>query len=233
MIAARPRYNLGLRSPAGLLVELHWKTDADFPVEGSGGAWWDGLPRVPLGSASVRAFSPAERLLVLCVHGGKHRWESLGWLVDVAELLRGAPEADWNGIARHARMLGCGRRVGVALALARDLLGAKLPPAALACVDAPAERLASRLRTLVLAPEPAIPPQLLALRLALAMHEGIRPRLRHALEAVFHPTLVEWLRWPLPRALFGLYPLLRVSRLVTKYGRRVFERREGSRKLQV
>lgn len=233
LIAARPRYNLGLRSPAGLLVELHWKSDADFPVEGSGAAWWDAAARTRVGTVAARVFTPEELLLVLCIHGAKHRWESLGWLVDVAELLRRGPALDWDAIARRARGLRCARRVGAGLALARDLLGADLPHGARACVDTGAEALAGRLGPSILAAAPEIPPQLQALRLSLAMHESVRLRVRHALETVFHPTLAEWLRWPLPRSLFGLYPALRVWRLAAKYGRRALGRLTARGKLQV
>ena len=36
----------------------------------------------------VPALPDRELLLILCLHGTKHFWSSLGWLVDVAELIR-------------------------------------------------------------------------------------------------------------------------------------------------
>jgi hypothetical protein len=40
---------------------------------------------------------------------------------------------------------------------------------------------------------------------------------RHGINTVLAPSLVEWSRWPLPRALFFLYPALRLMRLTRKY----------------
>ena len=47
---------------------------------------------------------PADVLLVaLCVHGAKHVWERLGWIVDVAELIAAAPGARLGRGARPRR----------------------------------------------------------------------------------------------------------------------------------
>ena len=224
MIAARPQYHLAMRSPAGLLVELHWKTDPDFPIERDDDAWWESAPRVRFEETAVRAFTPEERMLVLCLHGSKHRWECLGWLVDVAELLARDGALEWNRIADRAHRLGCARRVGTGLWLAQEVLGCALPPGSEALADDPAVAAVSgELARGLLSPDPAVPPQARALRLNLAMLDRPRQRIRLVAETVLHPSLVEWMQWPLPRALFFLYPALRVVRLSAKYSRRVME----------
>jgi hypothetical protein len=66
----------------------------------------------------------------------------------------------------------------------------------------------------------------------LAQQERPAERIRHVRNVVFLPSLVEWTRWPLPRALFFAYPLLRIGRLVGKHSRRLFEGAISRRKLQ-
>jgi hypothetical protein len=217
-------------SGEGPPVELHWKTDPDSPVERLGDeAWWreagtiDGLP----------TFRDEDLLLVLCIHGSKHFWSSLGWLVDVAELLRSAREVDWCRFAARAQSLGAARRVGLGLRLASDLLQAPLPePCEALARRADVERLAVRLQVGMLAAEPRLPGAWESTRLRSSMYETWSGSIRDLLRTVCLPSLVEWTRWPLPRPLFFAYPALRMGRLAGKYARRGLETAFGRRKLQ-
>jgi hypothetical protein len=214
------QYHLVLvRTADGMRVELHWKTDPDVPVEEDTDAWWEARPRVPFQGIGIRAFAPRELLLVLALHGSKHHWSSLSWLVDVAELLRQQPDLDWDWVFARARALGATRRLALGLHLAHRLLDAPLPAAvaaqAAAAPQVPA--LAKRIRTGLVADEPRPLGPLARLRLDLALHEGLRRKAAHALHLLFAPSLAEWLRWPLPRGLFFLYAPLRVGRLVGKH----------------
>jgi hypothetical protein len=213
--------------PGGPIVELHWKTDVDYPVERTGDeAWWMGLPSMQLQGETIRAFPEHELLLVLCLHGAHHYWVSLGWLVDVAEILRRSPGIDWQWIYATAARLSCERRLGLGLHLAEELLDAPLPHAVIERIAADCE-IASlsafitgtlfdarfhRLETLA------------NLRFNLRLYERRVERLRHVADSLLAPSLVEWTRWPLPRALFLLYPPLRLARLTSKHARGLFAR---------
>jgi hypothetical protein len=217
------QYHLVIRSECGrFLVELHWRTDPDFPVERlDDERWWERTGSMVMNGAAVRVLAPDELLMVLCLHGSKHHWASLGWLVDVAELLRRVPEPDWRALGERSEALGCTRRLGVGLALCESLLGLRLPEAARRIAQGPgiknlAESLASGLFH-VAAPEPSVDQ---ALRMSLALFERTDHRIRHCVRTVFSPSLVEWSAWPLPRSLFFLYPPLRIARLSSKYLRR-------------
>ena len=214
-LGSAAQYHLVLRhGETGLLVELHWRSDRDFPVERDDPAWW---------SAAARdGVSREDLLILLCVHGTKHYWRSLGWLVDVAELVRcGGEDLDWEAVTTRARELGCGLRLGVGLRLARELLDVPLPPPAVPVAGAVGvEALAHRLEAWALDSGALSLTPWSALRLDMACCEGARQRLRVVGWSLFAPSLVEWSRWPLPRALAFLYPPLRVGRLAAKYGRR-------------
>jgi hypothetical protein len=217
-IASGAQYHLVLRSPAlGHLVELHWKTDTDFPVERLD------HPRGREGGAGVglHRFCAEDLLLVLCIHGSKHGWSSLGWLVDVAELLAAKDAMDWARFCGRAQALGCSRRVGVGLRLANELLGAPLAsaPRGLAA-RADVARAAVAILPGILATEPDSPGPFQGLALCLALAEDPRERIRLVYRAVCLPSLVEWMRWPLPRRLFFAYPLIRVGRLFAKHSLR-------------
>ena len=199
-------------------VELHWKTDPDFPVERDDDAWWAGLGRAPLDEASVRCFAPRELLLILCLHGSRHWWGSLGWLVDVAEMVRRDARIEWDWIFARARELECERRLALGLHLAERLLGAPLPEAVgrrVAAHPGVAE-LAHRIEETLFARDAGLN-ALQGLRMNLSLYERLPQRLAHLANTLVEPSLVEWTRWPLPRALFFLYPALRIMRLARKY----------------
>jgi hypothetical protein len=202
------------------MVELHWKTDPDFQVERiDDERWWSGLRRSPLGEGTVRCFSPEESLLILCIHGSKHYWNALGWLVDVAEWLRQHPRMDWGWIEQAAQGLGCTRRVELGLALAQRLLGAPLPqPVRLRIAgEASLDPLVERIEAALFDPRFEGLGPFEAMRFNMRLYERNRDRLRYCVNTILAPSLIEWTRWPLPRALFFLYPPMRLMRLSRKY----------------
>ena len=227
---SQAQYHLVVRAPeGGHLVELHWKSDPDYSVERLDDAsWWAGARRTD----GLPTFSDEDLLLVLCIHGSKHSWCSLGWLVDVAEVLRSARGVEWGRFTERAIAMGAARRVGAGLRLASDLLGAPLPePAGTLARRPEVERLLPELRAGVLAPEPGRRSRWRAMRLEWDLHGTKRHRIRNLFRSVCLPSLVEWTRWPLPKPLFFAYPALRIARLTGKYLRRGFYSAWGGRKL--
>lgn len=232
-LRSRMQYHLVVLHPArAVMVELHWKTDADFPVEPAQDArWWADLAYVDFMGAKVRRFASEELLLVLCLHGTKHGWSSLGWLVDVAELIRQHPDLDWDRVSRRATHLQCARRLGVGLTLVDELLGAPVPErikrqfAGLA----KARVVADKIRASLFRPDFAEMSAFEGLRFNLSLYERPMQKFAHCTNVLLAPSLVEWSTWPLPRALFWLYLPLRVVRLVKKYSLK-FLARSGSAK---
>lgn len=219
-LRSRAQYHLVVVHERRGMVELHWKTDPDFPVERiDDERWWAKLESVPLGEGWVRCFSNEEQLMVLCLHGSKHRWEGLGWLVDVAELIRQQPRMDWRWILDKSASLGCERRLMLGLYLASRLLGAPLPEEVRSRIAARNELgpLASKILATLFTPGAEALRPLEALRFNLSLYERTRQRIGHCLNVILSPSLIEWSRWPLPRSLFVLYPPLRLMRLTGKH----------------
>jgi hypothetical protein len=60
----------------------------------------------------VMALVGEDLLLILCAHGAKHLWMALGWICDVAELLRVHRDMNWPDILEEARSRLSARRAG-------------------------------------------------------------------------------------------------------------------------
>jgi hypothetical protein len=205
LLDAHKHYDIVLRGTAGNLVELHWKTDADFPVERDDDEWW-----------AAPAFSSSELMLVLLLHGSKHHWASLQWLADVAAFAR-REAIDWPWLLRRADELHCRRRVALGGRLMRDLLGVDVPEAACAAPARVAE-LAARLSREAFEAEREMPAGSLLAR-NFILYDRRRDAIRNAIDAVFAPTFADWMRWRLPAALSFLYFPLRLARLCAKHAR--------------
>lgn len=209
------------RDRGRLTVEIHWDiAPRDYAVRVDLDAIWRSARPIDAGGLSVLAPAPEDLLLMLIVHGSKHAWERLSWLVDVAEIVRAHPDLDWAALIERARAAGAGRMVRVALALARDLLGHALPAAAAREVEADgqAAALAQALGDAVCGG--ALPParSLAAIRLQRALRERSRDRLAYLVRLATTPTIDDWSSVRLPAAALPLHYVLRPLRLAAKHG---------------
>lgn len=210
----------------GVRVELHARVSSGrFGVPLGTEELWARAGRVPLGGRSIPALSREDLLLVLAVHGCKHRWERLEWICGVAELLRARDEPDWSVLLGRARELGAERMLLLALALARDLLDAPLPPGVSVRVAADpgaAALAAEAAQGLFGRPDPS--PTAGNLLFNLRAQQGWPERLRYAARWLVVPTPEDWKSLPLPDPLFPAYSALRPLRLAARYGGRLLGR---------
>jgi hypothetical protein len=126
-----------VRDDAGTTVELHWGiTIAKDPLQVKPEFLWENLHTVSVGGKTVTIHAPEDLLLILCIHGGKHRWEHLGWLCDIAEIIRRYPQLDWTGLMDRASMLAARRILLLGLLLTENVLDVKLPDTVVRQIDA-------------------------------------------------------------------------------------------------
>ena len=178
-----------VRDTDRVCVELHWAFAPpyfrfrlgpdDLTVEPS-----------PLGRATIPAIAPPDLLLLLCIHGGRHLWTRLGWICDLAELLRARADAPWHVALDRATELGTRRMLLVGLALARDLLDIDLPEVFAAALpgDPRAVQLAEVFATRLFLQDGRAPALLGAARLHVAMRERWADRAAYAVLGALTPS---------------------------------------------
>jgi hypothetical protein len=177
--------------------------------------------RTVVGGCEVPCLSPEDSLLVLCLHAAKHLWMRLIWLADIAETLRTESRTrtiDYSLVFSRARALGIVRILGVSFWLAKSVLRAELPEGA-------EETIAADPRVAALGSEFA---ERLArgtvydfesteyFRFILKLRERRCDRWRYLWRLVWTPGAGEIAVVPLPEALFPLYRIVRIGRLVRK-----------------
>ena len=218
------QYHLALTHAASdIMVELHWKTDPSCAVELLlGSQLWDRPKKASLAGTALRGFAASELLLILCLHGSKHHWSSLGWLVDIAELIRQNPAIDWEWMMLAASDMGAQRRLLLGLYLVKAILEVDIPARILANAGASGvEKIAADIAARMFVPQPSQLGVFAALKRDLKLCDRIGQQLSHCGNVIFAPSVLELSR-PLPRYLSFLYVPARLGRLLLKHRPRLF-----------
>ncbi len=213
------------------MVELQWNLlpyfyaidqgPADFRFEGL----WARSSRIALGAvesgadskADIPCLSPEDSLLVLCIHAAKHLWTRLIWIADIAQTLR-TPGIDLDSVVHRARTLGVARIAGVSFWLAEHLLGASIPTAAheLASSDSAVPVSGKECSARLAAAATYDFDSTQYFRQFLKLRERPSDRRRYLWRLLSTPGPGEVAAIGLPSALFPLYRVVRVGRLLKK-----------------
>lgn len=206
-------YHAKYEGPGPGSVELHWRL---LPRDLSN-RWPDRSPLphavlLDLGGVTVPTLAPDDLALYLAIHGAKHGWERLEWLLSFAAL--GGRLDSWSGIVERASATGNLRCLLLAWMLATELLGAEAPPAirdrlpADAALDRLAHQVSAGLHRSV-PDSPARSHKTTVLRL----QDDLRGRARCFAASLVTPAPPDLATLPLPAVLNPLYRVIRPLRL--------------------
>jgi hypothetical protein len=121
----RQEHDLGfIHSRAVCLLELHWRSELDSPVQ-TRARWARSIPSVWQG-CSFQAMNPSDMALYLCFHGGEHAWFRAKWLGDLARV-HTSWRLDWETVWDEARRTGQERALLLGLRLLELVYGLPLP----------------------------------------------------------------------------------------------------------
>jgi hypothetical protein len=206
--------------PQKILAEFHTeRTLRYFPIPIDFQDLTGRLMTVEIGGQRLRTFSIEDTLVMLCVHGAKHFWERLGWVLDIAKLAT-AQEVDWTLVRQLAARMDSTRVLLLGLYLAHDLFEAPLPGQLLEeiCRDRTVQELAEKVyEQYVGISDPSVGVLSRAV-FRIRMRDGIGQGLRHTLRLAMSPTESDRQSVRLPRWLRPLYMLVRPWRLIREYG---------------
>jgi hypothetical protein len=210
--------------------ELHWRFAAPrYP--------WSLPPEqvlsrsrsIVIAGAQVAVAEPTDELLLQAMHGVRHQWECLEWLVAFERLMRVAT-VDQRTLVERARANGSRRALAVSVRLANDLLGAPLSPRLDAISrDGTTVALAGEIvRGIANAADAGELPTQQPYSFNQRMMDGTGARARYLALSVFAPTVREWELVRLPDGLRLLYYPVRLLRVLVlqpiRFARAAFRR---------
>jgi hypothetical protein len=219
----RTGYERAFDSAAGKnLVELQWALlphfyGVDLGVEDLMAR--DG--RTVVGGCEVPCLAPEDSLLVLCLHAAKHLWTRLIWLSDIAETLRTQSQAqpiDYSLALAQARALGIVRILGVSFWLVKNVLRVELPHPAeeMIAADPRVPALGAEFAARLVRGASYDFESTEYFRLILKLRELRSDRWRYLWRLVWTPGVGDIAAVQLPEALFPLYRIVRIGRLMRK-----------------
>ena len=219
-----------LHDGLGINLEIHWgvSTERD-PIHIRPEWLWRDLATCTIAGRSVRTFTREDLLLILCIHGAKHRWERLAWLCDIAEIVRSRTTLDWDRAVENAALMGAKRILFLGLSLAGELLGAEPPVHVRKAieVDPVVKVLANQVKDWLFIEDPVALDLGEREQFFMRLRERRADRLRVALKqakSYLAPTLRDHEAMPLPESLRWSLYLLRPVRLAGQYGLAPFKR---------
>lgn len=209
----------------GFVIELHWRFGSRnqvFPLRPEHA--WTRLSRRHFQGTEILTLSPEDLLLYLCVHGAKHGWDRLEWIVCLSALLRSSTNFDWESLLLRARGSGALRALHLGLLLVAGLAPIDLPQYVLEGMaeDLPAHALADHAQKQLFVDEQdhakrEIYRQTFYLRTRERWSDRMRILLHFSIR-IPHPLAKDWSVFKVPASLTFLYYLLRPMRLMREYG---------------
>ncbi len=215
-------YHVFIKKRTLFRVDLQWVMAGEhFAFQLDRPEFWQRRTAVPLANKTVQGLTPEDLLIVLCVHGSKHAWDSLKWVCDVAELLRAQDQLDWDRIFSSASRWRCRRLLSMGLSLAHLVLDAPLPKTVLArlSADSDVQMLSHRMPSTLLADHRAGVNEAQAVALYFSLKDSWWERWWFGLQLCHdqNPMVITppaWFRWrtSLPRLARLVLPLHRTMR---------------------
>ncbi|MBT9332638.1 nucleotidyltransferase domain-containing protein [Paracidobacterium acidisoli] len=201
----------------GVPVELHFGIAPSryFPFD-LDGVWRRSAEGTFRGSP-MRVMSDDDLVLFLCLHGLKHGFSRLIWILDVARALNRIRTGDYKALIQRARREGQEAWLLIGCEVVREMLPRQLPPGMDAAI-AESPRMAERARRVVaqmFAEDPKVINEIRAFYLQ--TERSARRRWRRRL-SYLAPTPMDdqWMeRYRISR---NLVPVLRPLRVLQKYG---------------
>jgi len=110
-----------------ILVELHWRLASDeFMVDLHTINFFSNTTTIKIQNYQVRTFATEELILYLSVHGAKHHWERLEWLLDIALIIE-KQTIDWKKLIQLTSQSKLEKITFSTLYLCQTIFGIKLP----------------------------------------------------------------------------------------------------------
>ena len=208
-------------------VELHWRfARAIYPWTLPVDDVFARAHHLDIAGASILTCDPLDSVLLQCMHGARHEWETLEWLAALAGTLH-RTKIDGTALLDRATRNRSRRAVLLAVLLLRDLLQSDAAPRELIAIaerDPNVRQLAAAVVARFTHEVETGPHS--SRQFALRLMDGNGDRANYLLRTAFEPTLREWELLPLPDALLPFYYLIRPVRLL-------FRRRASRQKSDV
>ncbi|WP_042203924.1 nucleotidyltransferase domain-containing protein [Nitratifractor salsuginis] len=193
----------------GLAIEIHWDFFRKLALSTQKLQPWEETAQVTINGSAIPTLRYETHLLYHSLHGSKHIWERMCWIVDIDRFIRNVPDLDWDDIIDRAKELGALRMFLLGPALARYFFNTPLPEKIeKLCRQARFDNLIAFVVDEFKWENPTPEDSLVKLKKVIALRDNLYYKTFTLLEFLFRPGINErrtivladnlfWLYWPL------------------------------------
>ena len=209
-----------------VLLELHWKLFlAKHIIDIDRELFSKPLLTIAVNNTSVKTLDLNYLLIYLCLHGSKHYWERIEWIVDIDRLIRNRnAELNWNQIQKLCKTAQIEAMFYLGLLVAHEMFATPLPQQVLDSFNAfPNIHTAqNKIQKLIYADD--IEKIKSSATTTNLLHEAPLKdtryiSLKHYLKTIFQINTEDIYVIDLPRGLHWIYYPIKLFRLVFKYSK--------------
>ncbi|MEO7520662.1 MAG: nucleotidyltransferase family protein [Gemmatimonas sp.] len=210
------------RADIGLTVEVHPQlVDPRFGFRVRNDDLFNRAEFITIADQRMRTLSRQDLLLYLCIHGSKHAFSRIEWVVAIGILMQQGG-FEFAGLLDSATRVGGARRLLLGMLLANRLCGAPLTDQARRAIEADktVPFLATKVCDGLFAATAGTDSAAESIALRIGFHtrafDRVTDRLRYVYRCVVEPSEVEFTAFDLPDRLTPLYTPLRLARLAMR-----------------
>jgi hypothetical protein len=199
----------------GDILEMHWRIAPRENIRPSyTQQMWREVQTIKVLDKNIDVLSQENSILFICLHGAKHGWNQLKWILDLALLSRSVPEDFWMNLIKKSIDMGVGRQLNLGLLLTQDMIGITFPKTVNEVIykDHQAIRLARIVETNLFR-RPSKSTILDNYFFYFNTRECWRDRLHYLVSLIFVPKQPDWQTISLSGWIYPLYYALRPVRL--------------------
>ncbi|MCK9372323.1 MAG: nucleotidyltransferase family protein [Sulfuricurvum sp.] len=206
-------------------TEIHWNLFPDwFSRDINRLDVWKERRTVTLHNTPMTTMGNEDLLLYLCMHGTKHIWMRLRWIMDVDRFVRKVNDLDWDAIEGKAERVGGKTMLLLGLSLSQTLFSTPLPKSIQFQIESHKKiPILSQSVWKIFNNRNLIENRNHEIYFSIHLHHSLLLKLR-ALMVMFYPSLPDIRLIHLPTHLQPLYYLIRPFRLLYKYGKMIIRR---------
>jgi len=194
----------------GLAVEVHWDFFRKLALPTKKFKPWKETQTVTINGHKIQTLCHETHLLYHSLHGSKHVWERLEWIIDIDRFIRAVPNLNWDKILMMAKSMGAQKMFLLGIALSQRYFQTPLPDTILTlCKSSKLESFITYVESEFNSDDPSAEDSLAKLSKVVGLRDNVYYKMLTALEFLFRPGINERRTIILPDALFWLYWPLR------------------------
>jgi len=193
----------------GLAVEVHWDFFRKLALPTKKFKPWEETKTVTINGYKIQTLCNETHLLYHSLHGSKHVWERLEWIVDIDRFIRAMPDLDWDKILKMAKGMGAQKMFLLGIALSQRYFQTPLPAnIRTLCQESDLEPSITYVESEFNSDDPSPEDSLVKLSKVVGLRDNLYYKTLTILEFLFRPGINErrtiilsdklfWLYWPL------------------------------------